>query len=45
MTSRLTVDISVSARLIFTQDGLKFGPTDRNEVYLESSLGLWYHLF
>jgi hypothetical protein len=45
MTSRLEVDISVSARLIFTQDGLKFGPTDRNEVYLESSLGLWYRLF
>jgi len=45
MTPRLTVDISVSARLIFSQDGLKFGPTDRNEAYLESSLGLWYHVF
>jgi hypothetical protein len=45
MTSRVTVDISISARLIFSQDGLKFGPSDRNEAYLESTLGLWYRLF
>lgn len=45
LNSRFTADISLSARLIFSQNGLKFGPTDGNEVYVETSVALWYRLF
>ncbi len=42
---RLAADLSLSARFIFSQDGFKFGSADHNEVYFETSVGLWYRLF